>query len=82
MTQQTATERLQAWMDSPRYTPWPVGAFCAVLEQRADLLEALKDAEAALSQYARRQDPLWDGSATPSSAIGRARAAIAKAEGA
>jgi hypothetical protein len=46
-----------------------------------ELLDALMDALAGLATYYRQKHPDWDGSALPSSTIGKARAAIAKATG-
>jgi len=46
-----------------------------------DLLEALTDALFLMELSETREHPSWDRTAAPASAIGKARAAIAKADG-
>jgi hypothetical protein len=53
-----------------------------LLALNAQMLEALKDALFALESWQMLRDRSWDRSATPESAIGRARAAILAATGA
>lgn len=50
-----------------------------LLAAAPDMLAALQDAQLSLESYVKRYDQQWNGSATPESALGRVRAAIAKA---
>ena len=43
------------------------------------LRDALKDALFVMELYQKRDEPAWDGSASPPSAIGKARAALEQA---
>lgn len=52
----------------------------APLDLHADLLAALVLAEELPTWYARGADPKWNGVAAPTSVLGEARAAIAKAK--
>ena len=52
-----------------------------VLNNKAELLAVLEDAVELIGWQVKRHDPTWDGSATPTSILGRASAAIAAAKG-
>ena len=47
----------------------------------AALLAALEDTIELVGWQIKRNDPAWDGSVSPTSVLGRARAAIAAAKG-
>jgi hypothetical protein len=47
----------------------------------AALLAVLEDMVELVGWQVKRNDPAWDGSVTPTSILGRARAAIAAAKG-
>jgi hypothetical protein len=62
--------------DSTSHTP------ARLIAAAPDLLAAVKSAVDTIEIYHRRNNPHWDGHATPESVIGTLRAAIAKAEAA